>query len=103
MNAWAEEYCIRGSSSFFGGYRHTRCNLIIMATEPFGLYFCNVLFGIVDGASVLERWRCALLSAIGCPPTWAERDLSRLEGRASARSVASSLAGGKAFRRQFFV
>ena len=41
--------------SFFGGYRHTRCNLIIMATEPFGLYFCNVLFGIVDGTSVLER------------------------------------------------
>ena len=39
----------------FGGYRHARCNLIIMATEPFGLYFCNVLHGIVDGTIVLER------------------------------------------------
>ena len=39
----------------FWGYRHTRCNLIIMATGLFSLYFGNVSFDIIDGTSVLER------------------------------------------------
>ena len=43
--------------AFLGGYRHMRCNLIIMATGLIHLYSAMFnLFDIVDGTSVLERW-----------------------------------------------